>query len=42
MKKQVVRGELPRIKPRFGVHHTRVEKNAKAYSRKAKHRGGQE
>jgi len=44
MNRCIVKGELPRLKPRFGIHPTRVEKNAKAYSRKAKHknRGGAE
>ncbi len=42
MKKEVIKGSLPRIVPRFGVIPTRVEKNKKKYTRKQKHNGSPE
>lgn len=38
MKKEYVRGELPRIKVRMGVLPTQVHVHKKVYSRKIKHK----
>jgi len=39
MKKETLRIVPKRLKPRFGVQPTRVEKDQTVYSRKVKHRG---
>jgi hypothetical protein len=39
MKKETLRIVPKRLKPRFGVQPTRVERDQTVYSRKVKHRG---